>query len=142
MKRLKKIEQPEAPHSESNVQSRTRLRVVPWRWRLWRNNRGAGKLASGNHVRFGLANDSKILGDQLKSGDLIGWRPVVITADMVGKTIAQFVSLECKPESWTPSLTDEHEIAQRRWANLINQEGGYAAFISDPETQLIDTQVR
>lgn len=124
---------PAAPHSESNIQSRTRLVGSAKGWRLWRNQRGAGKLESGNHVRFGIANDSKQLGDQLKSGDLIGWRPLVITADMVGKTLAQFVSVECKAEDWVPSLTDEHEIAQRRWANLVNMEGGYAVFINDPD---------
>ena len=71
--------------SESNVTSLGRLAAVKKRWRLWRNQRGAGKLDSGNYVRFGLANDSKALGDKLKSGDYIGWRPVIITPGMVGK---------------------------------------------------------
>lgn len=87
---------------------------------------------NGQPIRFGLANDSKALGDVLKSGDLIGWRPVVITPDMVGKTLAQFVSVENKSEGWTPQPNDKHEIAQRKWAELVNSEGGYAVFISDP----------
>lgn len=121
--------------SESNIQSRTRLAAVAKHWRLWRNQRGAGKLESGNYVRFGLANDSKQIGDRLKSGDLIGWRPVIITADMVGKVLAQFVSVEVKAEDWTPPPLDTKDAdaaAQYRWAELVNREGGYAVFVNDP----------
>lgn len=124
--------------SESNVSSCTRLAAVAKRWRLWRNNRGAGKLENGNFVRWGLANDSKAIGDKLKSGDLIGWRPVVITADMVGCVIAQFVSVETKAADWRPpppDTKDEDARAQYLWADLVNREGGYAVFINDP-TQL------
>jgi hypothetical protein len=123
-------------HSESNVSSRGRLAAVAKHWRLWRNQRGAGKLESGNYVRFGLANDSPALGKKLKSGDYIGWRPVVITADMVGKVIAQFVSVEFKEEDWTPpprDTKDEHAAGQYNWADLVNREGGYAVFVNDPD---------
>lgn len=121
--------------SESNVSSRTRLAAVVKNWRLWRNNRGAGKLENGNFVRWGLANDSIKLGKTLKSGDLIGWRPVIITPDMVGKVIAQFVSVETKAEGWRPpprDTKDEDAAAQYLWAELVNREGGYAVFITDP----------
>jgi hypothetical protein len=121
--------------SESNVSSRTRLAAVAKHWRLWRNNRGAGKLKNGNFVRWGLANDSKKLGNKLKSADLIGWRPVIITPDMVGKVIAQFVSVETKAEDWTPPPLDTKDAdaaAQYLWADLVNREGGYAVFINDP----------
>jgi hypothetical protein len=112
-----------------------RLAAVAKRWRLWRNNRGAVKV-DDRFIRYGLANDSKQLGDTLKSGDLIGWRPVVITPDMVGKMLAQFVSVECKRENWTPpplDTTDQDAAAQYRWATLVNSEGGYAVFVNDPE---------
>jgi hypothetical protein len=108
---------------------------VAKRWRLWRNNRGAARTDTGSFIRFGLANDTKQLGDVLKSGDLIGWRPVVITADMVGTVIAQFVSVETKHENWTPpplDTKDEAAAAQYRWAALVNSEGGHAVFVSDP----------
>ena len=121
-----------AGNSESNIQSRTRLAAGAKRWRLYRNNRGALPDQNGRPVRYGLANDSKQLGDVLKSGDLIGWRPVIITPDMVGKLIAQIVSVECKPSDWKPSENDEHYQAQKRWADLVNREGGYAVFITDP----------
>lgn len=117
--------------SESNIQARTRLAAVAKKWRLWRNNRGAARTDTGTFIRFGLANDSKALGDTLKSGDLIGWRPVVITPDMVGKVLAQFVSVEIKT---VDGRTDRARLeAQQRWADLVNNDGGYAVFITDPD---------
>jgi hypothetical protein len=119
--------------SESLVQSKVRLICARLGWYLWRNNRGAFKDATGRWVRYGLGNDSKKFGDKVKSSDEIGWRKVVITQAMVGKTIAQFVSLECKPEGWEFNPNDEHEVAQKVWIDLVNKDGGYAAFISDPD---------
>lgn len=117
--------------SESNIQALVRLEAANRGWQLFRNNRGAATLSNGSYVRFGLANDSKQIGDMLKSGDLIGWRPVVITPDMVGRTIAVFTSIECKASDWRPT-SSEREAAQRRWADLVNRYGGYAIFCNDP----------
>lgn len=117
--------------TESPVLSRMRLACARACWFMYRNNRGAGKMASGNFVRYGLANDSKALGDVLKSGDLIGWRPVLITADMVGKTIAQFASVEVKREGWRPDGSSEYN-AQVAWLQLVQSSGGYACITNDP----------
>lgn len=122
---------PDAPHattdaSESAVQARIRTHTSRLGWRLWRNNCGAGKLDSGSFVRWGLANDSAALSQQVKSGDLIGIRPVLITAAHVGQTIGQFASVECKRGDWKPSRTDKREIAQRRWVEIVTALGGYA----------------
>ena len=118
--------------SESNVQASTRLECSRRGWYVFRNNVGAGYLQDGSFVRWGLANESKALNAKVKSSDLIGWRPVVITADMVGHTIAQFVSLETKREDWTYSGT-EREEAQRKWIDAVNRSGGYARFVNDPK---------
>jgi hypothetical protein len=64
----------------------------------------------------------------LKSGDLIGIKPVVITQDMVGSVIGQFVSLECKTEGWRYNENDTHQRAQMRWIEMIHSLGGYACF--------------
>lgn len=117
--------------SEGYVQSAIRLALARLGWKLFRNNRGAFQDATGRWVRYGLANDSKKFGDKVKSSDLIGWRTIVITPDMVGKKIAQFCSIECKPEGWSYS-GDEHETAQKLWIDHVNAAGGYAAFVSDP----------
>jgi hypothetical protein len=87
---------------------------------------------TGQPVRYGLANESKKVNKKWKSGDLIGWRTVIITPEMVGRALAVFVSRECKPEGWTYSATDR-EVAQLNWANLVNAAGGDASFVASPD---------
>lgn len=101
-------------------------------WRLWRNNVGALVDKRGRPVRFGLANDTEALNGTLKSGDLIGWRPLLITPDMVGDCVAQFVSIECKADGWTYSAAEARSVAQNRWGAMIRREGGFAGFMIDP----------
>lgn len=119
--------------SESNVQSRIRLAAPAAGMRLWRNNVGALVDDRGVPVRFGLANDTKALNEKLKSGDLIGWRRIVVSPAMVGQTVAQFVSIECKWSDWQPGESPEREAAQMRWATLVAAEGGYARFCKGPQ---------
>jgi hypothetical protein len=114
--------------NEASVQSLVRLEASRRGWKLWRNNVGVLLDAKGRPVRYGLCNDSKIVNENVKSADLIGIRPMLITPDMVGQTIGQFVSLECKHEGWKPSPKDKHEIAQAKWAEIVLSAGGYAAF--------------
>lgn len=116
--------------SEAAVQARTRVAVSRLGWRVWRNNIGAGKLENGVFVRWGLANDSHALNQSLKSGDLIGIRPIAVTPIMVGQTIGQFVSLECKQQGWKFNNT-EREQAQAKWGMVINSLGGFARFVND-----------
>lgn len=118
--------------SESRVQSEIRLAAPSLGMRLFRNNVGALKDERGVPVRYGLANDSKALNQRLKSGDLIGWRRRLVTPEMVGSTIAQFVSIECKAPGWT-YRGDDHEQAQQRWAALVVTEGGYGRFATGAE---------
>jgi hypothetical protein len=119
--------------SEAFVQSRVRLeaaRAIPACF-LWRNNVGASKLSNGSFVRWGLANDSRQLNQRLKSGDLIGLRSIIVSDDMVGTRIGQFVSRECKRENWKYSGTRE-ENAQLAWATLIKSLGGDAQIVKAP----------
>ena len=115
--------------TEAWVQSVVRLEASRKGLKLWRNNVGAMLDARGVPVRFGLANDSKGLNEEIKSGDLIGWRPIIITPAYVGLKIAQFVSRECKMPNWKYS-GNEHERAQLRWIEAIIADGGDAAFCS------------
>lgn len=119
--------------SESRVQSAIRLEAPQKGVRLFRNNVGVLFDRNDRPVRYGLANDSPALNRHLKSGDLIGWRRVLVTPDMVGQLIAQIVSRECKPEGWEPCGPGNkdlfaHESAQRAWAKIINDDGGDARF--------------
>ena len=106
----------DAGESEGAAQARVRLAATRAGWRLFRNNVGAGKLDNGNFIRWGLANDSKALNDQIKSSDLIG-----IRSDGV------FVAREIKAPGWRYSGT-EREQAQLRFLQLVAALGGDAAF--------------
>jgi hypothetical protein len=113
--------------SEEYVQSVVRLEAPRKGVHLWRNNVGALTDERGVPVRYGLANDSAKINKVIKSADLIGCRPVVIAPAMVGTTIGQFVSRECKRVGWNYG-GDSHEVAQLNWANLILSLGGDAGF--------------
>lgn len=112
--------------NEASIQSLVRLEAARRGWQLWRNNVGVLLDAKGRPVRYGLANDSKQVNANIKSADLIGIRPVLITPDMVGKVIGQFVSRECKESHWKYNPRDTRDVAQGRWAALVNSLGGDA----------------
>jgi len=124
---------PGAIVSEAAVQSIVRLEAARKGLRLWRNNVGALLDTRGVPVRYGLANDTAALNKTIKSGDLIGWRPVLITAAHIGTTIAQFVSRECKKPGWH-FIGDDHERAQLRWLETVARDGGDAKFCSGEGT--------
>jgi len=78
--------------------------------RLFRNQ--VGQLPdprTGRYIQFGLAKGSS---------DLIGFKTVKVTPDMVGQEIAQFVSLEIKTE--TGKLTK----MQHNWLQKVKTSGG------------------
>lgn len=68
-------------------------------------------LRDARHVRMGLFPGS---------GDLIGWRTLLVTPDMVGTPIAQFLSIEIK----TP--TGKVRPDQSNWLDQVNRAGGHA----------------
>ena len=78
--------------------------------RLWRNNTGALKDQRGQLVRYGLCPGSS---------DLIGYRTVVITPDMVGQRVALFCAVEVKDRG----RPTEQQVA---FINLVQQAGGLA----------------
>jgi len=113
--------------SEAAVAAVVRLEAASKGVKLFRNNVGALLDSRGVPVRYGLANESKQINEKIKSGDYIGWRPVLITQAHVGHTIAQFVSRETKAVGWRYTGT-EREVAQLAWAQLVTAGGGDAAF--------------
>lgn len=114
---------------EARVQDEARLLASKMGWRLFRNNVGVLKDERGVPVRYGIANDSPAMNKRIKSSDLIGIRPVVITPDMVGSTIGQFVAREVKKAGWKYKGT-EHEQAQLAFGTLIIGLGGDFKFYS------------
>ena len=97
--------------TESDIQSLIRQQVGNGPVRLFRNNVGATKDARGRLIRYGLAKGS---------ADLIGWVARKITPGDVGRTMAQFVSIEVK------SLTGKPRPDQIAWQDFVNQAGGRA----------------
>lgn len=115
---------------ENVIQEAARLQASQMGWRLFRNNKGVlPDPETGRWIRFGLCNDNKELGKRLRSSDLIGIRPVIITPDMVGSTIGQFVAREIKKAGWKYKGT-EHEEAQLRFGELVIGLGGDFKFWS------------
>ncbi len=86
--------------------------------RLFRNNVGALKDHQGRHVQFGLHPGS---------ADLIGWRSVTITPDMVGKRLAVFASVEVKTQ------TGKVRPDQANWQQQVTDAGGLAVVARSPE---------
>lgn len=78
---------PAGPSHEAKVQNSIRLALGRGLVRLFRNNTGALKDQHGRLVTFGLCKGSS---------DLIGWRTVTVTQDMVGQKVAVFTAIEVK----------------------------------------------
>jgi hypothetical protein len=88
---------------------------------LYRNNCGVLQDRRGVPVRYGL---------QPGSSDLIGWRTVTITPDMVGQQVAVFTSIEVK----TP--TGRVKPEQQQWLDAVQAAGGIAGVARNVEDAL------
>lgn len=127
--------------TEAYAQQQARLQIAKQGGLAWRNNVGASK-AKEQHscprcsfrfeveqapIRWGLCNDSAKLNAKIKSSDLIGIVPRLITPEMVGTTIGQFLAVETKKQGWK-FAGNEHEVAQLNWLQLIAGKGGVSMF--------------
>lgn len=90
--------------------------------RLFRNNVGMLEDKFGNKVRYGLAPGSS---------DLIGWKPMLITPEMVGRKVAVFVAVEVKKPG-ARTQKDRLEL-QTNFIRTVKEAGGIAFFASSVE---------
>jgi len=97
--------------SEQSIQQHIRLSCSTGATRLFRNNTGTLRDANGRPVSFGLCKGS---------ADLIGWRTVTITPEMVGQRIAVFTSIEVK------TATGRLRPEQQQWLEAVQSAGGIA----------------
>lgn len=122
--------------SETELQQQIRLHLARQGSPVLRNNSGASKDMNGRLIRFGLGNDSAKINKNFKSADLIGIRPVMITPEMVGKVMGQFLAVEVKHPGWKfPKPTNKAEFArcnaQKNFLDWVNRHGGYGVFAQD-----------
>ena len=107
--------------NETAIQQHIRLALGKLRHvRMFRNN--CGKLPdprTGRWIEFGVGNPG--------GGDLLGWRTVTVTPEMVGQQVAQFVSLEVK------TATGRVRPEQARWRQVVAEAGGVAAVVRSVE---------
>ena len=105
--------------------------------RVFRNNAGACKDSEGNFISFGLGNDGSKAAKGLKFGDYVGFTPVVITSDMIGKTLAVFTNLEIKPNGAMDKTLREacregsREYFQWKTIQFVLKNGGLAGFVTN-----------
>jgi len=78
---------------------------------IHRLNDGKILIDKGSPIRFGLFPGSS---------DMIGYKPTIITPDMVGQTIAIFQGVEIKTEH--DRLSEE----QRKWNRALIRDGAIA----------------
>jgi hypothetical protein len=112
---------------ESEIQQRIQIEGPFYGCQLMRNNSGALKDATGRWVFFGLGNVSKKHGDTFKSSDLIGFRQVKITPEMVGQTIAVFTAIEVKKPD---HKKDKRFHAQLAFVSWVKAAGGIAGIVT------------
>jgi len=87
--------------------------------RLFRNNTGSlPDPRTKRPVQFGLCKGS---------ADLIGWKQLTITPDMVGQKVAVFASIEVK----TP--TGRVRPEQQQWLDAVQAAGGVAGIARSVE---------
>ncbi len=103
----------------------------------WRNNSGACTDETGRLIRYGLGNDSAQLNAEIKSSDLIGITPVQAYVEGIGWTVlGVFTALEIKPSGWSLRPGDKRGLAQAKFHDIVKANGGFAGFVTDPETDI------
>lgn len=124
---------------ESKIQSNVRLAASKLGVKLFRNNIGKGWIGKSIVIK-GNQMVSVVKGDVIiknarrfhaglykGSSDLVGWKTVTITKDMVGHKVALFVSAEVKTAKGRVSRDQDH------WLKTVNRAGGIAGVVRSAE---------
>jgi len=107
--------------SEQAIQQRIRLACSRGPTRLFRNNTGKVIGQDGRMVTFGLCPGS---------ADLIGYRSITVTPEMVGQTLAVFAAVEVKAERGRPTPEQTAFLEHVRAAGGL---AGIARSVEDAE---------
>jgi len=104
--------------SEQNIQAEVMMQDAAEGNLVFRNNTGALKDSTGRLVRYGLC---------VGSSDIIEVVPIVITQEMVGKTVGVFCAEEVK--------TKHGKVTQMQtnFMEAVRKKGGIAGVVRCPE---------
>ena len=116
--------------SEHRIQNEIRL-AISGKATLFRNNCGVSWIGDTSKLKDGsvLIRNPRIFHAGLCEGssDLIGWRSLTITPEMVGQTVAIFSALEVK------SKTGRATAGQKNFCQRVTEAGGFAGIVKSPD---------
>lgn len=92
---------------------------------LFKNEVGFAITKDGRPIHFGLCKGSS---------DLIGWKSIKITEDMVGKNLAVFCAVEVKKDKYGHYRATKE---QKRFIEAVLNAGGFGV-VADCREDLID----
>ena len=104
---------------EAVIQQHIRLALSGAGAVMFRNNVGATHTPDGRIIRYGVCNPG--------GSDLLGWTPMLITADMVGQAVAVFTACEVKTANGR--ATED----QMNFIRAVQRAGGFAGIARSPE---------
>lgn len=107
--------------TEQQIQQQIRIACSNGPVRLFRNNTGTLRDQHGRPVQFGLCKGS---------ADLIGYRTVTVTPEMVGQQVAVFTSIEVK------AAAGRLRPEQKQWLDVVAAAGGIAGVARSVEDAL------
>lgn len=124
--------------SESKTKTDIMLAIGSLRGiRIFNNPVGSawqGQTLQHTGTRLVLSNPRRItFGLHPGSSDLIGWRSITVTPDMVGQQVAIFTALEVKAPGGTHKVTAE----QHAWIRAVEAAGGIAGVARSPDQALL-----
>ncbi len=107
---------------ETTLQNEIRLELGKRKnLRMFRNNVGMI-----NGVQFGLC---------VGSSDLIGFKSITITPEMVGQKVAVFTAIEVKTDKGKPTP------AQNKFIEMVNNNGGIGAVVRSVDDALMHLKI-
>ena len=96
--------------NETEILNKIKTKLSKLGFTIFRNNVGAWRAKNGQYIKYGLCKGSS---------DLIGWKPIVVTQEMVGKLVAIFSAIEVKRPS--KSITSDEQI---NFIKSVKEAGG------------------
>ena len=116
--------------SEHRIQNEIRL-AISGKATLFRNNVAVAWVGDVTELKDGsvLIRNARRLHAGLCEGssDLIGWRSLTITPEMVGQIVAVFAALEVK------SKTGRATAGQKNFCQRVTEAGGFAGIVKSPD---------